>query len=116
MHAEQRHGRQRQRERKEPVVAEMRDSGTGQHKSERASYCEHGGQQPDPAGNPPCRCLVADDAIGHGEHCTAYALQDAADDEHLNRPGKSTHHAADEHATEHSQEHRPPPVEVGQPA
>jgi hypothetical protein len=53
MHAEQRQGRQGQWEREKPVVAEMRDCGTGQHKSQRASYCQHGGQQPDPAGNPP---------------------------------------------------------------
>ena len=98
------------------MVAEMRDRGTGQHKSQRASYCQHGGQQADTAGNPPCRCLVADNAIGNGEHGTTYALQDAADDEHLNRSGNGTHHAADKHATKHSQEHRPPPVEVGQAA
>jgi hypothetical protein len=86
----------------------MRDRGTGQHKSQRASYCQHGRQQADPACNPPCRCLVADDAIGNGERGTTYALQDAAEDEHVNQTSNGTHHAADKHATKHSQEHRPP--------
>ena len=95
------------RDPEQPVVREVVDDRAGRDDREARADPDAGRDQPDRAGHPLARQLVADDAEREREDGAAAALHDARQDHHGDRRGGGGHDRAGDQRREHDHEDLP---------